>query len=285
MCGMGMGKLAGSVASAGGVGLIGIGASRVFGPERVREEYAIAQAIISSGNSAANNKETTKGALGFGFLENFMDEDSGDESFDACLELQPEVIFLSGFTLSKSDTPKKWIQRVRETNSEGTTKVFVQAFTVSEAISAASCGADAVIIQGCDAGGHGRQDLGASIVSLVPQARRALHQAGFSDCVLLAAGGIATGAQMAAALALGADGVLMGSAFVVAEESQAKDSFKQRMVESKDGTCGTVVSTVWDHLSVMGKPFLSGEFAGRALLDSETVERYHGKDETMCWGS
>lgn len=270
MAGMSMGALAGAVAKAGGVGLIGIGASRVFGPERVKSEYALAKKEL------AKSGITGGGALGFGFLENFMDEESGDESFQACLELNPDVVFLSGYTPSKTNySTKKWIQRVREQNK--TAKVVVQTFSVSEAVAAASCGADIVVIQGVDAGGHGRQNRVASIVSLVPQARLSLNENGFSECVLLAAGGIANGAQMAAALALGADGVLMGSAFVVTKESSATESFKHRIFDTKDGTSGTTVSVVWDQLSKMGKPFLEGEFVGRALADSEAVSRFEGK--------
>lgn len=268
MCGMSMGKLAGAVANAGGVGLIGIGSARVFGPDRVRAEYALAQNEITRNN---------KGALGFGFLENYMDESTGDASLDACLELEPDVIFLSGFNPTKTEySTQKWIERVRQKNSN--TKVIVQTFTLSGALSAAACGAEIVVLQGVDAGGHGQQDLGASIVSLVPQVRMALNENGYSNCCLLAAGGIVTGAQMAAALVLGADGVLMGSAFVVTEESLAKDSFKERIFQTKDGTSGTIVSDVWDHLSKMAKPFLDAGYVGRALADSESIHQMEGKD-------
>lgn len=266
MCGMAMGKLAGSVAAAGGVGIIGIGAARIFGPERVRSEYQLARQEIGA----------VEGVFGFGFLEAFMDDD-GDDTFDACMALSPSVIWLSGYTLSRSDTPEKWIRRARELCAD--VKIMVQVFTVEGAVEAASLGANAVILQGCDAGGHGRQSLGTSIVSLVPQTRIALEEAGLSSgCAVIAAGGIATGRQMAASLLLGADGVVMGTAFAVTKESVANDSFKERILDTKDGTSCTMCSDAWDHLSSMGGPFLSGGLTGRALSDSETIRRFRGKN-------
>lgn len=263
MCGMAMGKLAGSVAAAGGVGLIGAGTSLMHTPEKIRSEWSVAQREIA----AVSNK---KGALGFGFLEGFMPENDG--MFEACLQLNPDVIFLGGF-VTDSEMHPKLIQAVRDRCSS-TTKIIVQTFTVKEAVTAAKLGADAVVLQGSDAGGHGRQgDTGASVVSLIPQARKALQAAGMPNCVLIAAGGIATGRQMAASLLLGADGVHCGSAFVVTQESVAQNTFKQRILDTTDGTSGTVVSSVWDKLHKMGHPFVEGKFVGRALADSEALRR------------
>eukprot|EP00656_Telonema_subtile_P025050 TRINITY_DN27184_c0_g1_i2.p1 TRINITY_DN27184_c0_g1~~TRINITY_DN27184_c0_g1_i2.p1 ORF type:complete len:390 (-),score=80.48 TRINITY_DN27184_c0_g1_i2:186-1355(-) len=261
MCGMAMGKLAGAVARTGAVGLIGAGCGKIFDPNRIRAEHATAIELAEG-----------HGAVGFGFLECFMDDD--DATFQACLDLNPDLMFLGGFS-KPGATPEPWITRIRDRCNS---KVVVQAFTVEDAVTAASLGADAVVLQGTDAGGHGRQYLNVSIVALVPQAIAALRRAGFSQCVVVAAGGIATGNQMAAALALGAAGVSMGSAFVVVEECQAKDEFKQRILDTEDGTSATVPSGVWDVLDPMAAPFSEGGYVGRALKDSDPIRRFAGAD-------
>jgi len=262
-----MGKLAGAVAAAGGVGLIGVGTSLLHSPERVLQEWQIAQQEIA----AQKKNPNPRGALGFGFLEGYLTEPI-DPSFEACLKLHPDVIFLGGFVTDERMQPHL-IQTIR--SQSASSKIIVQTFTVPEAVQAAQLGADAVVLQGSDAGGHGRQsDTGASIVSLIPQARRALQAVQLSKCVLVAAGGIATGRQMAAALLLGADGVHVGSAFVVTEESLASEAFKQRILDTQDGTSETVASIVWDKLHKMGGPFRKGNFTGRALSDSEALRRF-----------
>jgi len=88
-------------------------------------------------------------------------------------------------------------------------------------------GCDAVVVEGFEAGGHdGREELTTMV--LVPAARRVV------DVPLVAAGGIATGAQMAAAIALGADGVQIGSRFAVTRESAGHPAFKQAVVAGDD---------------------------------------------------
>jgi len=262
MRGMAMGKLAGTVASCGGVGLLGVGSQKMFSAQQIEVEYRI----------ALEEQKDGKGVLGFGFLESFMEDK--DEVFDVCMTFCPEVAWLSGFTLSQSDT-SKWMERIRALSPK--TKLIVQTFTVDGAVTAASTGADAVVIQGCDAGGHGHQDLNVSLIALLPQTRLALNKAGFSRCPLIAAGGIANGNQMAAALILGADAVVMGTSFVVTQESLAPDPFKQRILDATlDATSNTFVSHVWDHLSHLGHFF--GGFPGRALRNSEAVKKFAEKD-------
>ncbi len=93
---------------------------------------------------------------------------------------------------------------------------------------AANAGVDAIICEGFEAGGHnGREET--TTLCLVPQVRKAV------DLPLVAAGGIATGQAMYAAMALGADGVQIGSRFAVASESSAHEAYKQRVVDAVEG--------------------------------------------------
>lgn len=133
MCGMAMSELAGQVARASGVGLIGIGTSRFFGPDRVRQEYKSAKAIASKGGD--------RGAIGFGFLRTFLDDNENDPSFVAAVKLCPRCIWLS---FGDEESTVKLARYIRSNSSE--TKVIVQVFTAEEAIHAAEL-ADVVVVQ------------------------------------------------------------------------------------------------------------------------------------------
>ncbi len=98
-------------------------------------------------------------------------------------------------------------------------------------------GVDAIVAEGFEAGGHdGKEET--TTLTLVPLIRKAI------DLPLIAAGGIATGRGMLAAFALGAEGVQIGTRFVVAEESSAHPEFKKRILEAKDGDTSLVMKKV-----------------------------------------
>ena len=107
-------------------------------------------------------------------------------------------------------------------------KLWMQIGGVAEAEQAAALGADALIVQGAEAGGHNRAE--ASTLTLFPRIRRR-----FPDVPLLAAGGIVDGTTMAAALVLGADAVWCGSRFLASEEAEAHDAYKDRVLSADVG--------------------------------------------------
>ena len=96
------------------------------------------------------------------------------------------------------------------------------------AVKCAEAGVDAVVAEGFEAGGHNGREETATMV-LVPQVREAI------SLPLLAAGGIVTGAGMAAAFALGAEGVQVGTRFALCRESSASEEFKQLCLSLKEG--------------------------------------------------
>jgi NAD(P)H-dependent flavin oxidoreductase YrpB (nitropropane dioxygenase family) len=107
-------------------------------------------------------------------------------------------------------------------------KVWMQIGAVAEAEQAVALGADALVVQGAEAGGHNRAE--ASTMTLFPRIRRR-----FPDLPLLAAGGIVDGATMAAALVLGADAVWCGSRFLASLEAEAHDAYKARVLSADVG--------------------------------------------------
>jgi NAD(P)H-dependent flavin oxidoreductase YrpB (nitropropane dioxygenase family) len=118
-------------------------------------------------------------------------------------------------------------ERVERLSQAGI-KVWMQVGRVAEADEATALGADALIVQGAEAGGHNRAE--ASTMTLFPRIRRR-----FPAIPLLAAGGIVDGRTMAAALILGADAVWCGSRFLASQEAEAHDAYKDRVLSADVG--------------------------------------------------
>jgi enoyl-[acyl-carrier protein] reductase II len=111
--------------------------------------------------------------------------------------------------------------------AHGITVVHVVS-SVKFALKAQQAGVDAVVAEGFEAGGHnGREET--TTFTLIPMVREQI------SIPLIAAGGIATGRGMLAAMVLGADGVQVGSRFVASEESSSHRAFKQMVVDAKEG--------------------------------------------------
>jgi len=125
---------------------------------------------------------------------------------------------------TSAGNPKTW---TRILQSEGICVVHVVSSSVF-ARKAEDAGCNAVVAEGFEAGGHnGREET--TTLCLIPSVRRSV------SIPVIAAGGIATGRAMLAALALGADGVQIGSRFVASEESSAHPSFKEKVVAAGEG--------------------------------------------------
>ncbi|KAK8145670.1 hypothetical protein G3M48_004168 [Beauveria asiatica] len=140
-------------------------------------------------------------------------------------------------------------------------------------IIAAGDGADVVVCQGIDAGGH-QFRRGMGVVSLVPEVRRMLlEEFPEREVALVAAGGIVNGKGVAAALALGADGVVMGTRFTVADESIYPDFRKAQVLAATDGGKSTLKSQFNDQMnnSALWGPL----YDGRALV-SEIHDKFLG---------
>jgi nitronate monooxygenase len=146
---------------------------------------------------------------------------------------------------------------------------------VKAAREAANDGASVIVAQGIDAGGH-QWLKGAGIISLLPEIRDML-ESDFSDrsIALLAAGGIVDGRGVAAALTLGADGVVLGTRFVVSKEAPVKDDIKQLYLQTSDGGATTIKSTLHD--DVRGTGFWPRElYDGRAIVGNSYTDLQDG---------
>lgn len=192
-------ELASAVSNAGGLGLIGSGSMY---PDILREHIRKCK--------AATNKP-------FGVNVPLLYPDI-DKHMQIIIEEGVKIVFTS------AGNPKTWTQHLK---SYGIKVVHVVPGT-KYALKAQEAGVDAVVAEGFEAGGHnGREET--TTMTLIPAVRKAVQ------IPLIAAGGIGTGAAMAAAFALGSEGVQIGSRFVASVESSAHPNFKKAVVEAKEG--------------------------------------------------
>ena len=191
-------KLAAAVSNAGAFGLIGSGSMSC---DLLREH-------IQKAKGATHNP--------FGVNIPLLRGDAR-ELIQAVIDQKINIVFTS------AGHPLKYIDRLK---SAGCIVVHVVA-SVKHALKAVEAGVDAVVAEGFEAGGHNGIDE-ITTLALVPQIVDAV------SVPVIAAGGIADGRQMLAAMALGAEGVQMGTRFAATIESSAHDRYKQAIVEAKD---------------------------------------------------
>jgi len=141
-----------------------------------------------------------------------------EEQVKIVVEEKVPVVFTS------AGNPKKYTAYLKE---HGVKVAHVTA-NLKFALKSQEAGVDAIVAEGFEAGGHNGREETTTMV-LIPQIAKEIN------IPLIAAGGIATGAAMLAAMALGADGVQVGSRFVASEEASAHPNFKQRVIEAKEG--------------------------------------------------
>lgn len=140
------------------------------------------------------------------------------EHMETIIEEQVPIVFTS------AGNPKTWTEILR---NEGIKVVHVVS-SVKFAQKAEDAGVDAVVAEGFEAGGHNGRDE-TTTLCLVPMVRQAV------SCPLIAAGGIATGRSMLAAMVLGADAVQIGTRFVASEESSGHQNFKELVASIGEG--------------------------------------------------
>ncbi|MEI6043503.1 MAG: nitronate monooxygenase [Chloroflexota bacterium] len=197
------GQLAAAVSNAGGLGQITAAAFPT--PEALKEEIKLCQALT-----------TRPFAVNFAIGHRPM-----NDMLDAALEAGVRYVSLT------AGNPAKMIKQIRDRGLEGEVKILVLVAGVKTALNAESLGADCVIVVGYEGGGHlGRDDIGTLV--LVPQVVDAVK------IPVLASGGIGDARGLAASLALGAEGIEMGTRFVATQESIAHPNYKEALLAARE---------------------------------------------------
>jgi nitronate monooxygenase len=214
------GALAAACAQAGALGLVGGGYGDLAWTQR---EYNLAQTQINDDVAALSR-------LGCGFITWKLDESA--VALDWVLTQAPRAVMLS------FGDPRPYAQRIKASNAA----LICQIQRLDQVPLALEAGADVVVAQGGEAGGHGANAReGRSTFTLVPEVADYLA-AHAPNTLLLAAGGIADGRGLAAALMLGADGALVGSRLWATAESLAATGAKTQATHtSGDGTARSAV--------------------------------------------
>ena len=192
-------RLASAVSNAGGVGLLGAGSMY---PDVLREH------IIKC-------KKATDKPFGVNLPLLYPNI---EEHVQSIIELKVPIVFTS------AGSPSKWTDILKK---EGIKVVHVVS-SVKFALKAQSAGVDAVVAEGFEAGGHNGSEE-TTTFCLIPEVKKNI------EIPLLAAGGVATGRQMLAAMVLGADGVQIGTRFVATEEASAHANFKKAVLNANEG--------------------------------------------------
>lgn len=259
MAGSAGGRLAAAVTLAGGLGMIGSTSNM----EATRRELDLAQSLLDEASPSTPSPLTSAETLpiGVGFLP-FLP--SLDGAAQVVADYKPAVVWL--FAAKETQDYKVWADAVRAASPSSS--IWIQTGSVASALAlAASARPDTLCLQGADAGGHGFI-RGAGIISLLPETADALAAAGHASISLLASGGIADGRGVAAALSLGAHGVVMGTLFLASREATAHPVVQASVIEARDGGQVTARSTLFDMLS--GPSIWPQGYDGRSL----TVRSY-----------
>ncbi|KAA3533966.1 2-nitropropane dioxygenase [Pseudomonas savastanoi pv. retacarpa] len=220
------GRLAAAVSRAGGLGLVG---ASYGDPQWMARELEMMHDV---------QQPWGVGLVMFTVARQF-------ELLQLALEYRPAVV-----ALSFGDV-RPFVRPIQQANA----KVIVQVHDVDQALEALDAGADALIVQGAEAGGH---SLRRASLPLFPAVRDAVGD----DVVLIGAGGIADGRGMAAALALGMDGVMMGTRFLASQEALPSERVKQRLVQAV--ASDTVRTRIFDE--VRGIDWPQG-YSGRVIAN------------------
>lgn len=192
-------RLAAAVSNAGGLGLIGAGSMH---PDTLREH-------IQKCKAATDKPFGVNVPMLYPQIEDIM---------DIIISEGVKIVFTS------AGNPKIWTKKLQDNGIKVAHVVSSSKF----ALKCQEAGVDAVVAEGFEAGGHnGREET--TTMALIPQVRKSI------TIPLIAAGGIATGSGILAALALGAEGVQMGTRFALTEESSASPEFKNLCIELNEG--------------------------------------------------
>ncbi|GME41532.1 inosine monophosphate dehydrogenase [Neofusicoccum parvum] len=290
-------ELAAAVTLAGGFGFIG-GGFAFAAPSP--QPAALSAALATARSLLSLPSPTTPLPLGVGLLT-LTPTDLLPAILPILAAHRPAAVWL--FAPPSGAAHAALIPALRDAGREWGLRVVVQVGSVAAAREAAGQGADGVVAQGVDAGGH-QWARGAGVVALVPEVADMLaREFAGSDVALLAAGGVADGRGVAAALALGAHGVVMGTRFLVAEEAATTGGVREVLVGAKDGGGVTVkgrchdgfngTAAIWpdvyDGRAVVGRSYrewedgVSEDEVGKRLKESREKGNADAEGRTVVW--
>ncbi|OAA53353.1 Aldolase-type TIM barrel [Cordyceps fumosorosea ARSEF 2679] len=259
-------ELAVEMSAAGGLGFIGP-------PAKIADaavDLATAAKLVRASPSPAlqrhiSSAETLPVGIGFQTWTTSL-----NEALDALQKNRPCAVWLFAPRRGQEELDE-WTVALRK--AQPAVQVWIQVGTLREAVAAASSPTppDVLVIQGSEAGGHGRAHDGIGLQALLPEASDAVRGTGIP---LVAAGGIVDGRGLAAALSLGAVGGAMGTRLLAATETRIAGGYQAEVVRASDGAASTVRTQLYNHLrGTYGWP---EQFAPRTVINRSWTEHQAG---------
>lgn len=247
--------LAIAVSKAGGLGMIGA----VFDMQELDDNLIKVEQALGRPNGLL--------PVGVGLLP-FVTKI--DDAIPVLEERKPAVVWL--FAAKEVYDYATWTSRVRTSSPES--QLWIQVGSVDAALQVAAFAQPNVIcVQGIDAGGHGFEK-GAGIISLLPEVADVLDQSGHGKISLVASGGITEGRSAAAALTLGAEGVVMGTRFLSAPETKMHPGYRAAILAATDGGQNTTRCKLFDELK--GPNIWPEIYDGRGIVTESFTDHAKG---------
>ena len=251
--------LATEISKAGGLGFIGAG-SDTANLQSILEEV---KRSIADAPNLKNVKDVLP--VGVGFIC-WAGQKLLKEALPSIEKYRPAAVWL--FAPREHEDLVRWSEEVRRV-TQGKTKIWIQVGTVENAVEVTkSCQPDVLVVQGQDAGGHGLHKA-AGIIALLPEVDDTITALCKTETIkkpaLVAAGGIMDGRGAAAALTLGASGLVLGTRYLASPEANIAEGYRQAVVEATDGGQMTERTKLYDQLR--GTTDWPDEYGGRGVLN------------------
>lgn len=262
-------KLATEVSEAGGLGFLGAGSD----VSTLESELEKVRNLQTESSVLAEVKNVLP--VGVGFLL-WAGEQLLEEALPILEKHTPAAVWL--FAPTHTGQLERWTTETRRV-TQGKTKIWIQIGTVADALeSTKACQPDVLVVQGNDAGGHGLEKC-AGLISLFPESDDALSTLCTAQNIkkpaLVAAGGITEGRGAAAALALGASGIVMGTRYLASPEANIAKGYREAVLKASDGGVTTERGKLYDTLR--GTTDWPDRYGGRGVLN----ESYHDAAKGM----
>ncbi|KAF2026917.1 2-nitropropane dioxygenase precursor [Setomelanomma holmii] len=228
-------RLALAISRSGGLGFIGPGAK----PADTATDLDIVRELLRESSAPFGPGDTLPIGVGFQLWNGDL-----QSATQAVKQYRPCAAWLFA-PRNGQEEMDEWTESLRKA-SPGI-HIWHQIGTVRESIEAAESAhrPDVLVIQGIEAGGHGRANDGMGLMALFPEIADQVRNSGM---LLIAAGGIADGRGIAAALALGADGVAMGTRFLASTEARISKGYQDEVVRASDAAQSTARTQLYNRL-------------------------------------
>ncbi|KAF2765176.1 inosine monophosphate dehydrogenase [Teratosphaeria nubilosa] len=261
-------SLAFEVSNAGGLGFVGAGSD----VSTLDAELSKVKEMCSSSSELSSHKDVLP--VGVGFLL-WAGEQLLNDALPVLEKFRPAAVWL--FAPSQDQQLVDWTEQTRHV-TDGKTRIWVQIGTVADAINVTkTCKPDVLVVQGGDAGGHGLEKC-AGLVSLVPEVDDAVGVFCKDHAIkkphLVAAGGIMDGRGAAAAVALGTQGVVMGTRYLASPEANIAKGYRDAVIKASDGGVSTQRGKLYDTLR--GTTDWPHRYGGRGVLNETWYDAAKG---------